>query len=184
MKQYIELIKDSFVDFAGKTHYFIIAAVSEVLDTTAFVVIPDGMAVSTVGSVTKGIRLGVSICNPTDEFDEKIGALKATARAKNAPFSLFASDKGQINTTVVRALLEQEAEYLKNNPEKYIKGYADSKARFMKKQEMEGLKDNFTEVEKIVVSELQKDPKFLNNVGRYLEWVNNQGKGKCKKQGK
>lgn len=184
MKQYIEIIKDSFVDFLGKTHHFVIAAVSEVLDNTAVVALPEGFLVSSIGSVNKGIKLGISICNPTDEFDEKVGVLKATARAKNAPYTLFASDCGQINTTVVKALLTQEAEYLKSNPDKYIKGYSESKARFMKKNEMEKVKDNFTEVEKAIVVEVEKDPKFLDNVTKYLSWVNNQNKGKKCKQGK
>ena len=49
---------------------------------------------------------------------------------------------------------------------------------------MEGLKENFSEVEKIVVEGVQKDPKFLDNVNTYLAWLNNQNKGKCKKHGK
>ena len=36
---------------------------------------------------------------------------------------LLVTDSGLINTKMVRALLEQEADYFKRNPESYIAGY-------------------------------------------------------------
>lgn len=187
MKQYIEVIKDSFTDYAGKEHHFVIAAVSELLGgegSTPIVISTEGLNTSILGPVEKGIRLGVAICNPEDKFDEKVGVLKATARAKNAGVSLYATDRGQINTGLIKAFLEQEASYLKNNPEKYIKGYAESKQRFLKKQEMLALKESFSDVEKAVVAGVEDNPKFLENAQKYIAWANNQKKGKCKKHGK
>ena len=46
---------------------------------------------------------------------------------------------------------------------------------------MEELKNNFSDIENLIISNVQKDPKFLDNVNVYLDWVNNQNKGKCKK---
>lgn len=189
MKQYVEVIKDSFVDYAGKTHHFVIAAVSDGFETetsdSLMIIQPDGVSFDVVGYVERGVRVGISICNPADEFNEKVGTLKAIARAKNSGVALYASDRGYINTKLVRAFLEQEAEHLKNNPDKYIEGYNDSKARYLKKKSMEELKENFSEVEKIVVEGVKRDPKYLDNVNEYLSWLKNQEKGKkCKKSGK
>ena len=187
MKSYVEVIKDSFVDYAGKTHHFIIAAISDNLEKTygdtPIVVVPQGLCSETIGFAEKGIRIGISICNPEDKFDEKVGTLKAIARAKRSNIALYASDKGYINTALVRAFLQQEAEYLKNNPEQYITGYEDSKSRYLKRKSMEEMKENFSSTEKIIVEEVQKNPKFLDNVNIYLTWLNNQKNG-CKKSGK
>ena len=189
MKPYVEVIKDSFVDYAGKTHHFIIAAVSDNLGKTygdiPVVVVPQGLCSKTLGFAEKGIRIGISICNPEDKFDEKVGTLKAIARAERSGIALYASDRGYINTTLVRAFLQQEAEYLKNNPEQYIAGYEDSKSRYLKRKSMEEMKENFSSTEKIIVEEVQKNPKFLDDVSTYLAWLKNQENGKkCKKSGK
>ena len=181
MKQYVEVIKDSFVDYAGKTHHFIIAAISETYDDISIVVVPQGICSKTLGFAKKGIHIGISICNPEDKFDEKVGVLKAVARARNSMPVLYVTDPGYINKTLVEAFLKQEAEYLKNNPEQYIAGYEDSKSRYLKRKSMEEMKENFSSTEKIIVEEVQKNPKFLDNVNTYLAWLDNQNKGKCKK---
>lgn len=199
MKEYVEVINDSFVDYAGKTHYFTIAAISSLLprtsgelgrnnptsDTDLEVTHEVGIYIENYGTddylcdVTKAVRIGISVCNPTDTFDEQVGALKAIARARvNAP-DILATDPGKINTKVVRALLEQEAEYLKHNPEKFITGYADMKARYEKRLEMEAMAENFSDVEKAVVNGVKENPKFLDNAFKYLNWISNQKKGKC-----
>lgn len=196
MKEYVEVINDSFVDYAGKTHYFTIAAISSLLPRNGKELGMDSLEDNTVThevaiyvedygtddylcNVTKALRLGISMCNPTDEFDEKVGALKAIARARENEPSLLSVNPGTINTKVVRALLEQEAEYLKNNPENFIEGYADMKARYEKCKEMEAMAENFSETEKAVVAGIQENPKFLDNAFEYLGWLKNQKKGKC-----
>ena len=199
MKEHVEVINDSFVDYAGKTHHFTIAAVSSLLPRTTKemgdqspvsnddlkVIHEVGVYVEDYGTddylcnVTKVVRLGISMCNPTDEYDEKVGALKAIARARVSNPALLSTDPGTINTRVVKALLVQEAEYLKHNPENFIVGYADMKARYLKRLEMEAMAEKFTDLEKAVVEGVQKDPKFLDNAFEYLAWVKNQNKGKC-----
>lgn len=201
MKEHIEVLKDSFVDYAGRTHYFMIAAVSTVLPCKGNqlknvpISIEDNSRVKYevvgqientnleeyLGDVVKVVRIGLSICNPEDTFNEKAGALKATARAKSSEPALYSSNVGFINTRVVKALLEQEAEYLKNNPENFIKGYSEMKQRFLKRQEMTKMASEFSDVEKTVVDGLQKNPKFLDNAFSYLEWLENQKKGNAQK---
>lgn len=198
MKEHVEVINDSFVDYAGKTHHFTIAAVSSLLPRNGeelemhddyadkevthevAIYVEDYGTDDYLCNVTKALRLGISMCNPTDEFDEKVGALKAIARARENEPALLSVDPGTINTKVVRALLEQEAEYLKHNPENFIVGYADMKARYEKRKEMEAMAESFSDVEKAVVEGVQNDPKFLDNAFEYLNWLKNQKKGsKC-----
>lgn len=196
MKEHVEVINDSFVDYTGKTHYFTIAAVSSLLPRNGkelgmdshednavahevVIYVEDYGTDDYLCNVTKALRLGISMCNPTDEFDEKVGALKAIARARENKPSLLSVDPGTINTRVVRALLEQEAEYLKHNPENFIEGYADMKARYEKRKEMEAMAEKFSETEKAVVAGIQENPKFLDNALEYLGWLKNQKKGKC-----
>lgn len=199
MKEHIEVITDSFTDYAGKVHHFVIAAISQVLPTCSSqlednptgcddldvshevaIFIEDYGTHDYMGTVSKIVRLGISMCNPVDTFNEKVGIHKATARAKKANPTLYASDPGVINTRVVRALLEQEAEYLKHNPENFITGYAEMRDRYLTRQKMEAMKENFSDLENKVVENVQKGPKFLNSVMKYLNWHRNQQKG-CKK---
>ena len=198
MKEHVEVINDSFVDYVGKTHYFTIAAVSSLLPRTSGelksnptsdddleVTHEVGIYIEDYGTddylcnVTKVVRLGISICNPLDEFDVKVGALKAISRARENSPALLSVDPGTINTTVVKALLKQEAEYLKHNPENFIEGYADMKARYEKRKEMEAMAENFSDTEKAVIAGIQDNPKFLDNAFEYLSWLKNQNKGKC-----
>ena len=64
----IDYVVDEFVDYAGKSHMITVAAVD------ARAVVPDFVD-------GYGFVIGVSICNPIDEYVEIIGANRA---AKNA----------------------------------------------------------------------------------------------------
>lgn len=175
------VLKDKFIDYAGKEHQFVIAAIKVTLKNTnssypLVMNIVNGISEELLGCVQVGLQIGVSICNPVDKFSEKVGILKALARAKNSDIALYAAHPGQMNDNLIRTYLAQEAEYIKKNPEKYIKGYNDSKARFLKHQEMEQVKENFTDIEKVIVEGVKKDPTYLDNVQKYLDYLNKQTK--------
>ena len=123
-KERIETLVDSFVDANGDTRHFVVAAVSEMFtedDEPGTVLNYLG---DEVGDVIKGLKLGFAICNPCDTFNEELGKTIAIGRArKNADYALLASEPGFINTKLVCAFLEQEAEYFKHNPESRIVGY-------------------------------------------------------------
>ena len=181
------VLKDKFVDYSGKEHQFIIAATKVTLKDTdsgypLVMKISNGTG-EALGCVQVGLKIGVSICNPVDKFSEKVGTLKAIARAKNSDIALYAAHPGQMSDNLIRTYLAQEAEYIRENPEKYIKGYNDAKARFLKHQEMEDMKENFTDIEKVIVEGVKKDPTYLDNVQKYLDYLNKQTK-KCEKQRK
>ena len=181
------VIKDKFVDYAGKEHQFVIAAVKAPLKN-ADSNYPEVMSISngigtTLGYVQMGLKVGISICNPLDNFNEKVGVLKAVARANNSEIAIYTAHPGQLGDSLIHAYLEQEAQYVKANPEKYIKGYKDAKASFLKHQEMENVRENFTDIEKVIVEGVKKDPTYLDNVQKYLDYLDNQTK-KCGKQKK
>lgn len=184
MKEYTDCLKDSFTDYAGKVHHFVIAAISQELPTKTEEIGRDDLKdydiiheVSTyiedigtedyLGTVTKVLRLGVSMCNPVDKFNEKTGTMKAIARARNSEPALYSHEKGTINTRVVRALLEQEADYIKNNPDLIIKGYSGMEARYKEHQRIKEMYESFNEEEKKLVKNLQDNPKYLDNVLEY-----------------
>lgn len=123
-KERIETLVDSFIDENGYTRHFVIAAISIVFDESNE---PDVVLDSNAKqcqNVIKGLKLGFSICNPADEFDINLGIKIAIGRArKNSEYAILVSEPGFINTKLVQAFLEQEAEYFKHNPESRIAGY-------------------------------------------------------------
>lgn len=122
-KERIETFVGKFIDDYGDERNFVMAAVSVVLDENdpCYVTDCDGFNEQ---ELVKGVKVGYSICNPIDEFDEDLGVTIAVGRArKNSEWALFATQPGYINTKVVQAFLEQEANYLAENPERYIAGY-------------------------------------------------------------
>lgn len=141
-KERIETLVDSFIDANGDERHFVVAAISKVLPktyaelypdcdegddsdiVTEVVISDDWDPLDTTDVLVKGIKLGFAICNPKDVFNEEIGKTIAIGRArKNANYALYATELGYINTKLVRAFLEQEAEYFKHNPESRIAGY-------------------------------------------------------------
>lgn len=196
MKEHIETITSEFVDYKGEKHYFIIAAISQ--NFPKFLNIDKNSNNVKIGNdrtpvfyevneyiegygtteysipITKSLRIGISICNPVDKFNKSIGKAKAIARARMSDPVLFVKNAGLINSKVVRALLEQESEYLKNNPELLIKGYKESKLRYERNHQMENLEKSFTPVERDIAEKLTKNPNFLDKVYDYIEWFKNK----------
>lgn len=186
MKNYTDVIQDSFEDYAGNTHHFVVAAISDNFKEGECpdIVEANDFHADVLGSVIKGVKIGVAICNPTDEYNERAGVCRAIARAEEADYAILSTSRGYINEHVVRALLASEAKYIKNNPEKYIPGYIEMRDRYLNNQEMEKIHKNFSEVERIVIEKIQENPRYLDNVEKYLGWIANQKKGKCPKRGK
>ncbi len=160
MKEKVQIISDKFVDFAGKTHYFVVAAVSKEVDDDKY---------------KKELRIGISICHPEDKFDKEIGVLKAVANSKSSKYKIYSSYTGLINTKMVTAILVQEADYIKKYPNRYIKGYTDAELRYKRNLEMEEKFKNFSKFEQLVLVSLRDNPKCLEDVLNYRNWEINQG---------
>lgn len=189
MKERTQFIHDSFVDYKGKEHHFVICAYSKLLPKTfkeaegiEFDADKDDrvetFAVSYADSygcldnydkVVKSVSIGVSICNPEDEFNYVIGCKKAQARAKNSNATLYATKSGMINTTMVTGLLTQEAEYLKNNPDAYIKGYEESRRAYLEKQKKADIFTALPDQAKDTINYLRNCSKQLvNNIMKFV----------------
>ena len=77
-----------------------------------------------IDCVIKRVSLGFAFCNPEDEFNEELGKTIAIGRAKKSRgTSIYTIKLGYINTKLVKAFIEQEVSYLKDNPEHYIEDY-------------------------------------------------------------
>ena len=107
MKNRTTFISDTFTDFTGLKRIFTICAISFELD-----------------SDYKKLQLGISVQNPLDVHNAELSEKIAEGKANKKPFGkIMSNNPGFINSKVVNALLEQECEYFKNNPGKYLAGY-------------------------------------------------------------
>lgn len=127
-KEKVAFISDSFMDKNGQKHSFIIAAVSIPLNELCFTVFPEVEEQQDLEGIIlrKCLSLGYAFCNASDEFKPEIGKMIAEGRAKKKPSKvLFTSDSGMVNTESVNAILKQEADFVKANPQLFIKGFKD-----------------------------------------------------------
>ena len=143
-KEKVASIQKYFIDFEGNCRLFTIAAVSVIsegitaLDFTTLSIGSDD-TVDIVGeSIDKKLLLGVSVQRKGDEEDRDLGLTIAIGKAKKDKTriaTLYSTDSGLINSKMVSALLEQEAEFFINNPGKYLKGYNKDKEKYLASKE-------------------------------------------------
>lgn len=154
MKEVVEYLCDSFVDFEGKIHNFVLCAVSKVdPNVELYFNNVDGFCES-----TRTLTLGCSVCNTVDEYDEELGKKIAYNRAasdKSMP-TLVSTLPGVINTAVVSALLRQEADYIKRDPNCVISGYNDKMKKVQEKRNAEEQYKQMTAEEQSIVEFAKK----------------------------
>lgn len=135
----IEYLVDKFKDYTGQEREFILAAVSVPAPLNpSSVIIPDFNTVEgdyysddLILSLEKVLLIGMSIRNADDKYDEEIGKRIAVGKAmKLKGKQLILSHAGLANTKMVRALLEQEADYFKRDPQSYIAGYNERAKKY------------------------------------------------------
>lgn len=148
MKEVVEYLKDSFVDFNGKVHNFILCAVSRVANDNYELVGNEGIM-----SIERTLSIGCSICNFNDEYDEELGKKIAYSRAVSEKFAptIVSTVKGVINSAVVNALLTQEANYIKRDPNCVIRGYNEQAAKVLAKKKAQETFDALTSEERTLV---------------------------------
>ena len=157
MKKDVAIYKNGvIVDFKGVEHPFIVCALS----TSSFNEDPDYDVSLTVydkdlndycneAGLPRAVFIGVSVCNPGDEWNEEKGKMIAKAKAGgfkfNKPYksaALFATRAGLISTELVEALLTREVAHIQEDPESVIPGYNQMKAKYEQKlKEEEYVKD-------------------------------------------
>lgn len=162
MKQDIaEYLIDSFVDFKGETRKVVICALSQTPVETdgddLMVVWSNGEDVDPNAdiyhNVMRTLTLGVAICCPMDvkAFSEETGKKIAYNRAEQAVPKLVALEPGVINTTLVKGFLQQEMDFIKRCPEKFIKGYEEAKKRHEQRIEIEETINSLNKQERNIV---------------------------------
>lgn len=160
MKQDIaEYLVDSFIDFKGQEHHVVICALSQtpVSNEDDYLMVgwvfgdaidPDA---DIYNDVYRTLSVGVAICNPCDEFDVEIGKKIAHNKASISTPKLVSLEQGVVNSTLVRAFMRQEMEYIKKYPGKFIAGYDESKARFDEQKNLDNEVKNLSNDEAEVV---------------------------------
>lgn len=172
MKQDIaEYLVDSFVDFKGDVHQVVLCALSqspESIDSDNLMVAwSDGETVDDSADifhdVFRMVSLGIAICCPADKkvFSEEIGKKIALNRAEKEVPKFVSIFPGVVNTTLVRAFLRQEMEFIKKNPEQFIVGYAEAKERYDKKVNFDKTIQNLSEAEATIVEHAMKGVDIL-----------------------
>lgn len=163
MKQDIaEFLVDSFIDYKGDEHKVVLCALSQtpeknIDDDSLMVVWSNGYDVDENADiyheVLRTVSLGVAICCPADKkaFSEEIGKKIALNRAEKSIPKFVSLEPGVVNTTVVRAFLEQEMAFVKRCPEKFIKGYDEAKTHYNKKLNLDKTVKNLSPEEAEVV---------------------------------
>jgi hypothetical protein len=94
----------------------------------------------------------------SDEFDEELGkkiAYGRTSLDKYVP-DLVSTVPGVINTAVVNALLRQEADYIKRDPNCVISGYNDKMKKVQEKRNAEERYKKMTAEEQLLVEYAKK----------------------------
>lgn len=67
------------------------------------------------------LKIGYSIYNPDDEYNEQIGVKIARKRSRLSPFCRLTSDfNGEFNKETVEAIMDVKATYIKNHFDKFI----------------------------------------------------------------
>lgn len=137
----------SFVDFQGVERKFVVCALSTSnfgADVSVELNAVDDYEGTILGGVDikRALFIGVSVCNPKDEWNEEKGKMIALAKARgfkaSAPeksAALFTTRSGMINEALVNCVLAREIEHIKADPEYVIKGYNQMKATFEQRQE-------------------------------------------------
>lgn len=163
MKQDIaEFLVDSFIDYKGDEHKIVLCALSQTPeknddDDNLMVVWSNGYDIDETADIChdvfRTVSLGVAICCPADKkiFSEEIGKKIALNRAEKAIPKFVSLEPGVVNTIVVKAFLEQEMAFVKNCPEKFIKGYEEAKAHYNKKLNLDKTVKNLSPEEAEVV---------------------------------
>ena len=148
MKEVVNYKSGEFVDYLGETHKFVVCAVStKNLEDSEGNEVFNVLRMETYDDYIdevdfpRALFLGVSICNPKDEFDLEKGKTIAynkatTVKNINHP-AIYTTRPGFINTEVVEALLNNSVEYIKRDPGSVIPGYDEARKKYLKKKEDE-----------------------------------------------
>lgn len=168
-----------FTDFEGKERKFIVCALSYSPingDDYKMRIGWDDWGsdeFNPVADVNRVVSIGVSICNPVDEFDVEIGKRIAQNKAEKdecAIAQIYTPTNGIINLNLVDALLADQVNYVSKYPEKIFKGYASAKKRYEKEKEYQELLNSVDDNHRTVYHMLKEGLVDLKQIIKLLKW--------------
>jgi len=136
MKEIVAYVYGSFNDYLGKEHKIVVCGVTTpVKDDDVSVLTYDEHDFEEYNEVQKILTIGVSICNPIDEYDQEKGEMIAYGKAKNldTAIMLTSSRRGMFNTSTVNFILNDYLSYIERDPGSILKGYDKAMAAHIEK---------------------------------------------------
>lgn len=137
--------KGQFTDPIGKVHHFVIAGVLRRCHKSSYVETYDQETWSNGieygdKELERYLSIGISIQNPEDNYDERIGELQAEGRALKPRKSeqireIYVTKFGMLNESLVFAILQNIGDAIVSNPESFIPGYFKMCERWTKGKE-------------------------------------------------
>ena len=140
-----------FVDYENKSHKYVICVITE-----------DYMDL-------RRLCLGVSFCNPSDIYNEKLGKEIAKGRAKQQP--VIGAQPGFITNKMVDLIINTKVEHINRHPNDYIKGYDEAKLKYENKKKSEKDFLELSPEEQSVVNFLRDNPNidYYKNLAKALD---------------
>ena len=136
MKEIVAYVYGSFNDYLGKEHKVVVCGITTPISN-------DDMSLLTYDEndfeeyydIQKVLTIGVSICNPIDEYNQEKGEMIAYGKAKNldTAIRLTSSRRGMFNTSTVNFILNDYLSYIERDPGSVIKGYDKARAIHIEK---------------------------------------------------
>lgn len=121
-QKFVDYREDSFVDFEGKDHYFVVCAV---------------LRESTISeNPTRILSFGVSFCNPVDKHNNELGKKIAYGKSiSDRNTNVLLGRAGLLNIETVKYILDNEVNHVKQYPEQYSVAYTKAKDKYEKAKE-------------------------------------------------
>ena len=160
---FAEYLEGSFIDYKNEEHKIIVCAVCidprDSIETyTNFAAGPIDVDYYMIEKgfcpITKALSIGATICNPDDTYNFEKGKKIAYYRALNNLPVLYSNKP--ITKTLAKAALVQEIAFIKEFPEKLIKGYKDSKTRYLNRLSAKEQYKELNDEEQFIVDEALK----------------------------
>lgn len=178
-KEVIDFVTGVFTDYKGLDHHITVVALSRpATDPDEYgsmyevnLYTPDE-GTDWYCNLTKTLTLGISVCNPEDKYNEKVGYNKALARARTSQPVMFVSKAGIINTEMVKALLNQELQFAINNPDTIIPGYSKTMQTYLKNKDYESAINNLGEDKSVydwLLNASDEAKKAMNDLVKYTK---------------
>lgn len=109
-----------------------VSQISEELYSTGFIEIKRPKLDNPVcGVVVREVRFGVAVLRADEEYNEELGKKIAYGKALKSKLSMFVTDKRLISQLSIDAMLQHQATYIIENPDEYIKPYAEEHMKWI-----------------------------------------------------